>query len=258
MLATPQLLPWYPEATSILDGKLTGSSGSSGASEAMSTRDNGFQTKPGTANGSWETIPPLSSCGWGGCCCWRLEMTVCFEAGCTVCASPGIPIAGCQGAGIPRCTLRRHICPPLRKREWGHSGLAGKLSSLKAVTVFPWARRGGLQTRGLENKRAVSGRIWRGETTCLGWVSVGDATFQGVRCWAESVACSRSVLGGSFVQQEVARRVLGAGNSPSFALVSGGADVNCRDDPSMGHSKDVGRVSHFPFPVSPSPSSDLE
>lgn len=126
MLATPQLLPWYPEATSILDGKLTGSSGSSGASEAMSTRDNGFQTKPGTANGSWETIPPLSSCGWGGCCCWRLEMTVCFEAGCTVCASPGIPIAGCQGAGIPRCTLRRHICPPLRKREWGHSGLAGK------------------------------------------------------------------------------------------------------------------------------------
>lgn len=148
--------------------------------------------------------------------------------------------------------------PPSPEAGMGALGAGRQASSFKAVTVFPWARRGGLQTRGLENKRAVSGRMWRGETTCLGWVSVGDATFQGVRCWAESVACSRSVLGGSFVQQEVARRVLGAGNSPSFALVSGRADANCRDDPSMGHSKDVGRVSHFPFPVSPSPSSDLE
>lgn len=73
MLATPQLLPWYPEATSILDGKLTGSSGSSGASEAMSTRDNGFQTKPGTANGSWETMTPPVVLRLGGLLLWVRE-----------------------------------------------------------------------------------------------------------------------------------------------------------------------------------------
>lgn len=219
MLATPQLLPWYPEATSILDGKLTGSSGSSGASEAMSTRDNGFQTKPGTANGRWETIPPVVL-RLGRLLVWVRErdsralppmMTVCFEAGCTVCASPGIPIAGCQGAGIPRCTFRRHICPPLRKREWGHSGLAGKpqasrLSPSSPGRVEVACRPEASRTRGL--LAAVCGEARPAAQAGSRWgmrhFRVPDA---GRRMWlvrdrfSAEALCNKEVLGASSVRE---------------------------------------------------------
>jgi len=167
MLATPQLLLWYPEATSILNG--------------TSRRDNGFQTKPGTANESWETTPPLWSPSHGA------HDDGLLPAGCTVCASPGIPIVACQGGGT-----RDALCTPHMPSspEAGMGALGKPQASRPSCLPFPWAYRGGLQTRGLENRRAISGRMWRGKPRLgLG----GGRDMSGCPTLGEDMACSRSV-----------------------------------------------------------------